>query len=222
MRIGIYSRDNYTCAYCKKQFTIDILTIDHVIPLSLGGLDEITNYVTACKGCNYDKSNLPLKDFAKRIQIDCTELPVHGDPVLLNAEIPIELRLIRKNIYDFFREKSKQTQTKSRQKQIEKKYRLELHQTTIGKDLKESFPSLPGPVRVIIPEIRTIAKNENEYQLLIELAKSATTRNLIGTVLVATCDIEDRTRELLSKTKDVKYRKRLADALKRFDKWKNH
>lgn len=40
------------CAYCGS---VDRLTVDHVVPLSAGGLDEITNIVPACFGCNRSK-----------------------------------------------------------------------------------------------------------------------------------------------------------------------
>lgn len=40
------------CAYCGAQ---ERLTIDHVLALSVGGLDEIANVVPACKSCNSKK-----------------------------------------------------------------------------------------------------------------------------------------------------------------------
>ena len=51
---------------------------------------------------------------------------------------------------------------------------------------------------------------------MIELAKSATTRNLIGT-FDRGCNAERRMRELLGRTGDQSFQKRLADALRRFE-----
>lgn len=44
------------CAYCKKKFTNKLpATVDHVVPLSKGGLHTISNLVLACKPCNSRK-----------------------------------------------------------------------------------------------------------------------------------------------------------------------
>lgn len=44
-----------TCRYCLRQFKVDELTIEHVIPLSLGGNNELPNIDLACKPCNMQK-----------------------------------------------------------------------------------------------------------------------------------------------------------------------
>lgn len=62
--------------------------------------------------------------------------------------------------------------------------------------LEAEFPKLPGHVRAVTPEIRSISKSEREFKLLVELAKSAKTRNLIGTVLKENIDIESRVRSM--------------------------
>jgi len=54
-RSNIIKRDGGLCQYCgenKKE-----LTIDHVIPLSIGGSDSWSNCVACCKECNNKKSN---------------------------------------------------------------------------------------------------------------------------------------------------------------------
>lgn len=53
----LYDRQKH-CAYCNRRFTAQLLpTIDHVIPLSKGGLHTINNLVLACKSCNCRKRN---------------------------------------------------------------------------------------------------------------------------------------------------------------------
>lgn len=49
-RIGIYSRDNFTCQYCGKK-NVE-LSLDHVHPKHLGGEHTWENLVTCCKKCN--------------------------------------------------------------------------------------------------------------------------------------------------------------------------
>ncbi len=54
-RFEVLRRDNFTCRYCHE--TTTPLTIDHVLPVALGGTDEPTNLVTACRDCNAGKSS---------------------------------------------------------------------------------------------------------------------------------------------------------------------
>lgn len=52
---NILKRDNFTCQYCGKQYTV--LTIDHIVPRDMGGKDEWENLVCACTDCNSKKGN---------------------------------------------------------------------------------------------------------------------------------------------------------------------
>jgi len=53
----VLRRDEYTCCYCYKKYKHTNLTIDHVIPKSVGGINSFTNCVTACLSCNRKKRN---------------------------------------------------------------------------------------------------------------------------------------------------------------------
>jgi hypothetical protein len=55
VRFEVLRRDNYTCRYCRS--TSNELTIDHVTPAVLGGTDDPSNLVAACKDCNAGKSS---------------------------------------------------------------------------------------------------------------------------------------------------------------------
>ena len=61
-RKNVFWRDNNLCQYCGKKFKQPDLSMDHVIPKSLGGEKIWTNIVTACKRCNGKKSNQTLKE----------------------------------------------------------------------------------------------------------------------------------------------------------------
>lgn len=54
----IKARDNYMCRKCKSR---EQLTIDHIVPVDLGGTDDDDNLQTLCKGCNIMKTNKPPK-----------------------------------------------------------------------------------------------------------------------------------------------------------------
>lgn len=51
----IFARDNYTCAYCGQ--VGGKLEVDHVIPFSKGGSDEVDNLITSCRRCNRQKKD---------------------------------------------------------------------------------------------------------------------------------------------------------------------
>lgn len=57
LRFEILKRDNHTCRYCGATAPDATLTVDHVIPSALGGTDQPTNLVTACRDCNAGKSS---------------------------------------------------------------------------------------------------------------------------------------------------------------------
>ena len=190
VRGTVYRRDGFTCQCCRERFHPTELTIDHLVPLDRGGLDEVRNYVTCCKDCNQKKDNLPLAEFAESIKIGLNELPVHGDPLIDNEDLPIQIRKLRRKLIDQYRKEDLRLSGAGAQKKLEKEYRRLFWETSEGKALEQEFPNLPGHVRSAIPEIKTIAKNAREFWLLLELAKSAKTRNLIGHQLVKGCDIE--------------------------------
>ncbi len=54
-RRNIYARDSGTCQYCGKRFPSSELSLDHVVPRSLGGKTTWENLVCACVYCNAKK-----------------------------------------------------------------------------------------------------------------------------------------------------------------------
>ncbi len=51
----LFQRDRHHCCYCGAQKRPELLTRDHIVPISRGGLDQWKNVVTACKPCNQRK-----------------------------------------------------------------------------------------------------------------------------------------------------------------------
>lgn len=70
LRYEVLRRDNHTCRYCGASAPDVHLTVDHVLPVALGGTDEATNLVAACADCNSGKSSSnpdqPLVDQVSR------------------------------------------------------------------------------------------------------------------------------------------------------------
>ncbi len=68
-RLAIYLRDKMTCVYCNRNMLNEyvndrsVLTLDHVIPESNGGLNDTFNLITACRSCNSKRQNKPIDKF---------------------------------------------------------------------------------------------------------------------------------------------------------------
>lgn len=58
VRYEVLRRDDHACRYCGGMAPDVKLTIDHVVPVALGGSDEPTNLVTACADCNAGKTSV--------------------------------------------------------------------------------------------------------------------------------------------------------------------
>ena len=66
---GLLLSQQNKCFYCSKILNLEeyrAVHLDHVIPLSKGGLHRMDNVVWACSTCNQSKSN--KLDFSKELQ----------------------------------------------------------------------------------------------------------------------------------------------------------
>jgi len=66
----VYKKFNNRCAYCGEKLTPDTRTIDHIVPLSEGGTNYVTNFFPACIHCNKLKSSLSLRDFKVQLRVE--------------------------------------------------------------------------------------------------------------------------------------------------------
>ena len=62
VRFEVFKRDSFTCQYCGKSAPDVVLEVDHIIPVSKGGDNDISNLITSCFECNRGKSNKKLTD----------------------------------------------------------------------------------------------------------------------------------------------------------------
>lgn len=54
---NVFLRDGYQCQYCGTHLEKKDCTLDHVLPVSLGGKSVWENSATACGPCNANKGN---------------------------------------------------------------------------------------------------------------------------------------------------------------------
>lgn len=57
VRKYVFEKNKYQCQSCGKQQVEASLTIDHIISLSRGGSNDISNLQTLCFTCNRKKSD---------------------------------------------------------------------------------------------------------------------------------------------------------------------
>lgn len=61
LRFTVFVRDHFRCVYCGTTAVNTTLQLDHVIPVSRGGKDDLENLVTACLDCNIGKKAKIIK-----------------------------------------------------------------------------------------------------------------------------------------------------------------
>lgn len=54
------ARFGHRCAYCCKRVR---LTLDHIVPVSKNGTNDLSNLLPACRSCNSKKKDRPLEVF---------------------------------------------------------------------------------------------------------------------------------------------------------------
>lgn len=59
MRVLVFKRDRYRCKFCGSNQRLEV---DHIIPWSAGGSDDMDNLRTLCHRCNTERSNFQVID----------------------------------------------------------------------------------------------------------------------------------------------------------------
>lgn len=91
-RFEVFKKYNFTCQYCGRRTPEVILEIDHIIPKSRGGTDNIDNLTVSCFECNRGKSGTLLNNILK-------DKEIHSETLLLAER---EMQLAE---YNYVREK---------------------------------------------------------------------------------------------------------------------
>ena len=103
-RFEIFKRDKFTCQYCGRSSPEVILEVDHIIPVSKGGTNDIMNLITSCKDCNRGKSDKELSDNStvKKQQKQINDLAEKNEQLEMMLKWRDGLKDIRENEIDSF------------------------------------------------------------------------------------------------------------------------
>jgi hypothetical protein len=63
VRSIVLERDGHACVYCGADKALEG---DHIVPLSRGGSNALTNLATACRPCNLSKGSSTLEEWRAR------------------------------------------------------------------------------------------------------------------------------------------------------------
>ena len=58
LRFDVFRRDKYACQYCGARSPDVELEVDHVLPVSHGGTNDMSNLKTSCFDCNKGKGDV--------------------------------------------------------------------------------------------------------------------------------------------------------------------
>ncbi len=67
-RLDVYNKCAGHCAYCGCKLEYNAMQVDHVKPLRIGGADEVTNMLPACRSCNHYKHSLDVEGFRRYLE----------------------------------------------------------------------------------------------------------------------------------------------------------
>ena len=73
LEINEYRQQHWNCWYCKEHLLNKVIHVDHRLPVSRGGRNEIENLVLTCAECNFSKNDMTDDEFIERKYYDLSE-----------------------------------------------------------------------------------------------------------------------------------------------------
>lgn len=74
---ALWTASEKKCAYCGGEIeSHKVMHVDHFIPLSKGGSNEVSNFICSCHLCNISKNNVDISEF--RIRMSINKSPLKG------------------------------------------------------------------------------------------------------------------------------------------------
>lgn len=83
LRSEVIKKNSGRCVYCSKALTTshgfpNSFHADHVLPVALGGTDDIANLVPACSSCNSKKNAKTVQQFSEAMRAAGIDLAAQG------------------------------------------------------------------------------------------------------------------------------------------------
>lgn len=91
----LYQREGGKCFFCSKSLKYDKVTIDHYLPKSMGGTDEVFNLVISCKTCNRVKKNIIPEDVQKK-HLEWFSQGVAAGKILAESQLKISHQVMNR------------------------------------------------------------------------------------------------------------------------------
>lgn len=73
----VWVADGCRCIYCARPMGEVQLTIDHWMPLELGGKNDESNFLSACRKCNKDKGSMHPNDWCALKKLEPAFFELH-------------------------------------------------------------------------------------------------------------------------------------------------
>jgi len=70
----VFAADGFVCKYCGVRMGEAALSVDHLVPLELGGENNVSNYISACRKCNKRKGNTHPKVWCESMKVNYDDL----------------------------------------------------------------------------------------------------------------------------------------------------
>ena len=100
-RRDIFNKYDGHCAYCGKKIEFDDMTIDHIIPLSKNGGNDLANTIPSCQLCNNQKADRSIEEFRAFLE-DITETLKAEDQMLwvqrMNSVQETAMEIVNNNL----------------------------------------------------------------------------------------------------------------------------
>jgi hypothetical protein len=83
----IWVADGLRCVYCHRKIGDVQLTVDHFIPLEMGGANNTSNFLSACRKCNKAKGSMPAEMWCSNLRPEYGNYQHYVD-YLANRQLP--------------------------------------------------------------------------------------------------------------------------------------